>query len=322
MQLTLNTEETKTSHFAWLSHILPIVATLLAVAMLVLTPVWAMNYYHQPFAGVLLEPNNVVSKIIGKDWPASQAGAAWPDQLVKLGNQPVKNVEQVNTFLASNGNAAVPMEFLDRSGAARNVLVAPIQMPLGNFINLFIIPYLVGLVFLVIGLWAYYLRGGLRASRALLIFASAVSIVSSTFFDMNTTHHVVLLWAISLSVAASALIHLALVFPQQMSLVNRWPVTRFIAWVFCLAFAIPVISEIENSHFRAGVYRHLAVQLCLHGLCHGLVPGIPGLAYRAQRFTGGPPAKPCDHLRGNPFVRTDDDLLSPADCLQQYPAGI
>ena len=245
MQLTMNAEEIKTSHFAWLSHVPPIVATLLALAMLVLTPVWAVNYYHQPFAGVLLEPNNVVSKIIGKDWPASQAGAAWPDQLVKLGNLPVKNVQQVNTFLATNGNVAVSLEFVERSGVAHDVLVTPIQMPLGNFISLFIIPYLVGLVFLVIGLWAYFLRGGLRASRALLVFASAVSIITSTFFDMNTTHHVVLLWAVSLSVAASALIHLALVFPQQMGMVNRWPVTRFIAWVFCLALAIPVISEIE-----------------------------------------------------------------------------
>jgi PAS domain S-box-containing protein len=244
MQLQKNAVETKPSRFAWLSHVPPVIAALIALAMLVLTPVWALGYYRQPFAGVLLEPNNIVSKIIGKDWPASRAGAVWPEQLVKLGNLPVRTVQQVNAFLANSGTAPVSMEFLQRSGTLRSILVTPIQMPLGDLISLFIIPYLVGLVFLAIGLWAYFLRGGLRASRALLIFASAVSITTSTFFDMNTTHHVVLLWAVSLSVAASACVHLALVFPQQVSLVNRWPVTRFIAWVFCLGFAIPVISEI------------------------------------------------------------------------------
>ena len=235
---------TNPSHFAWLSHVPPLLATLLALAMLVLTPVWAVGYYHQPFAGVLLEPNNIVSKIIGKNWPASQAGAVWPEQLVKLGDTPVKSVQQVNAYLAKNGDAALWMEFVQRTGTARDVLVTPAQLPLADFISLFVIPYLVGLVFLAIGLWAYFLRGELRASRALLIFASAVSITTSTFFDMNTTHHVLLLWAVSLSVAATALIHLALVFPQQMRLVNRWPATRFIAWIFCLGFAIPVISEI------------------------------------------------------------------------------
>jgi PAS domain S-box-containing protein len=76
------------------------------------------------------------------------------------------------------------------------------------------------------------------------MFASAVSVTTSTFFDMNSTHHVVLLWSVSLSVAASACIHLALVFPQQLRLVNRWPATRFISWVFGLILVIPVISEI------------------------------------------------------------------------------
>jgi PAS domain S-box-containing protein len=244
MQLPNHPEQPSPSHFAWLSHVPPLVATLLALAMLVLTPFWAVGYYHQPFAGVLLEPNNIVSKITGNNWSAAQAGAAWPEQLLKLGDTPVGNVQQVNTYLAKNGTAPLWIEFVQRTGAARDVLVTPVQMPLGDFISLFIIPYLVGLVFLGIGLWAYFLRGALRASRALLVFASAVSITTSTFFDMNTTHHVVLLWAVSLSVAASACIHLALVFPQQVRLVNRWPATRFIAWVFCLLFAIPVISEI------------------------------------------------------------------------------
>ena len=145
MQLPVNAVETKPSRFAWLSHLPPVVAILLALAMLVLTPVWALDYYHQPFAGVLLEPNNIVSKIIGKDWPASRAGAVWPEQLVKLGNLPVRNVQQVNTFLAGNGNAPVSMEFVDRSGAPHDVLVTPIQMPLGNFI-LYLMIFLTSLV--------------------------------------------------------------------------------------------------------------------------------------------------------------------------------
>ncbi len=67
--------ETRPSRFAWLSHIAPLSASLLALAMLLLTPIWAVGYYHQPFVGVLLEPNNIVSKITGKNWPAAQAGA-------------------------------------------------------------------------------------------------------------------------------------------------------------------------------------------------------------------------------------------------------
>ena len=236
--------ETKPSRFDWLSHVPPIFAALLALAMLVLTPIWAVQYYHQPFMGVLLEPNNVVSKINSAGWPAHLAGVAWPEQLVKINDNPVRNVQEVNAFLSKNGSTPVWLEFMQRVGLARRILVTPIQMPGGDFISLFLIPYLVGFFFLIIGLWAYWLRGGLRASRALLIFASAVSVMASTFFDMNTTHHVVVLWAVSLSVAASATIHLALVFPQQMRLVDRWPASRFVSWIFCLVFTVPAVLQI------------------------------------------------------------------------------
>jgi PAS domain S-box-containing protein len=57
---------------------------------------------------------------------------------------------------------------------------------------------------------------------------------------------VVVLWAVSLSVAASATIHLALVFPKQLRLVDRWPAARFFPWIFCIALAVPAILEISR----------------------------------------------------------------------------
>jgi hypothetical protein len=71
----LNPLYSKLSRFHWFSHVLPIFVSLVALAMVVLTPVWAVRFYQQPFLGSLLEPNNMVSKITGKDWLASQAGA-------------------------------------------------------------------------------------------------------------------------------------------------------------------------------------------------------------------------------------------------------
>ena len=236
----------KSFRLNWFSHILPVSVALVALVMVVLTPVWAVHYYQQPFLGVLLEPNNIVSKITGKGWPASQAGAVWPDQLTAVNGAAVENVLQVNALLATNTNIPLTLKLIQPDGTYNDLTVTPVHMPVGDFISLFAIPYLVGLVFLAIGLWAYRLRGEQRSSRALLAFASAVSVTTTTFFDMNTTHHVVLLWAMSLPVAASACIHLAVVFPQQIRMLDRWPVTRFIAWALGMAFAVPAAIEIIN----------------------------------------------------------------------------
>jgi PAS domain S-box-containing protein len=238
--------KSKSSHFVWISHVPAVMTGLVAFAMLVLTPVWAYRYYRQPFLGVLLEPNNIVSKINNDGWPVHDAGVVWPEQLTAVNGVPVRNVAEVGAIVSANGDAPVSLDFILQTGPARQVVVTPVQMSLGSLVTLFIIPYLVGLVFLVIGLWVYRLRGYMSASRALLVFASSVSVATTTFFDMNTTHHVVLLWALSLSMAASALIHLAMNFPQQMHFVERHPVMRYISWVFTLAFAIPVTREIVS----------------------------------------------------------------------------
>lgn len=260
--------ESRRVRYTWYSHFAPVTVALLALAMLVLTPVWAFRYYRQPFLGVLLEPNNVVSKITGEGWPAAEAGARWPEQLVAIDGRPV---EGAGVVLQENDFEPLEATFVHpQSGAQTVVRVQPVRLPPGDFITLFVIPYLVGLVFLAIGLWAYRLRGDLRASRALLVFTGAVSITATTFFDMNTTRHAALLWALSLPVAASACIHLALVFPKQMRFVDRRPGTRFVSWALCLLFAVPAALEmlfptspLAYINTWQACYLYLAVSIAL-----------------------------------------------------------
>ena len=245
LSLRVFTVESKSSHLNWLSHILPILVMLLALAMLVLMPFAALQYYHQPFLGVLLEPNNVVSMITGKGWPMAKVGVHWPDRLVAINGTPMTDTAALNAFLRENGYTPLKADFLyDKTGTVTRVYAMPVKMPLGDFITLFAIPYLAGMVFLLIGLWAYRLRSGLRASRALLVFTSAVSMTATGFFDFSTTHYAAILWMASLPIAAGAAIHLALVFPKQVRFVDRWPAARYIAWVLSMVFFVPSVLEI------------------------------------------------------------------------------
>jgi PAS domain S-box-containing protein len=227
---------------SWLNHSVPLAAIVVAIALLVLTPFWAMEWARQPFLGVLLEPNNIVSQINEAGWPARSA--AWSDQLIALNGQPVPDVEAVNAFLTSNGFALLDATFARQTGEQYTLAITPIRFPFGSMLRSFIVPYLSGLIFLLIGLWAYRIRSDLRASRAFVTFTAAVSVLTTAFLDINTTHHAVILWALSISVGSGALAHLALVFPQQMPFVEKMPATRYIPWVFVLALAIPTVREL------------------------------------------------------------------------------
>ena len=84
--------------------------------MLVLTPFWAYRWFRQPFLGLLLEPNNIVSKINAAGWPAQSQGVKWPYQLVRINGQSVANAAQVDAALTANGFKPLEAVFLDENG--------------------------------------------------------------------------------------------------------------------------------------------------------------------------------------------------------------
>ena len=229
----------------WLNHALPLLVAGLAVLMLILTPFWAADWYRTPFLGMVLEPNNVVSQLVSPGWPARNNGVIFADRLLTLNGQPIPDASALMTFLQHNGNQPVRASFARRAGGTFELTIAPLaHPPLGNLFTLFIVPYLVSLAFIGLGLWTYTLRGDQRAGRALLAFTSALSIATSTFLDMDTTRHAVLLWALSLGVMGASLVHLSLAFPQPMSFILRRPSLRWLGWVVFILLAVPMTLAI------------------------------------------------------------------------------
>ena len=134
-----------------------------------------------------------------------------------------------------------------RAGQAEifNLTITPLaHPPLSDLFSSFIVPYLVSLAFIGIGLWTYSLRRDLRASRALLAFTAALSVGTSTFLDMDTTRHAVLLWALSLGVMGASLVHLSFVFPQPMRFVLQRPGLRWLGWILFILLAVPMTLAI------------------------------------------------------------------------------
>lgn len=246
--------KTKISLMTLIEHGIPLTIAFVAVVMLILTPFWAFQWFHQPFLGALIEPHNVVSLINGTDWPARNQGVQWSDRLMAINGQTVTDVRSMNRLLTLNGFQPLTATFLRQDGSSFTLQITPIHVHWSDLVSLFVIPYLVGLIFLGTGAWAYRIRPDLRASRAFLTFTAATSMVTVTFLDMNTTHYVVLLWSLSLPISAGALTHLSLVFPQPMPFVDRRPLSRYFPWLITLVAAVPITRDIL---FPRDVYAYI-----------------------------------------------------------------
>ncbi len=228
----------------WLHHLGPLTITLTALIMVVLAPFWAYSWVQIPFIGALLEPHNVVSALEGYNWPAKDAGVQSYDQLTTINGKSTPSAEAVRLALQENGFTPVEFGFATGQGDTYQVELTPRPFSVGELVNWFGVPYAVGLAFLGIGIWAYRMSKEQRPARAFLSFTAAFSITTVTYFDMNTTQHFVLVWALSILAAAGSLANLALVFPRPMNFVRNWPILRFIPWGIMFVLAIPVTREI------------------------------------------------------------------------------
>jgi PAS domain S-box-containing protein len=228
----------------WRSHLPPLLSGAVAVFVLIFSPLWAYQWYQMPFLGVSLEQNNVVSQINGTNWPARMQGVEFKDRLLALNDKTVPDIRDVERVLTANGYQPIQATFQKPDGQTYSISITPIRPPLADVISLFIIPYIVGLLFLIIGFWAYRIKPDLWESRALALFVSGLCVMVTTFMDISMTHHASILWSFAILQAAGGLFYLTLVFPQPVRFVRSYPRLRYLPWLFIGLFAPVMVMAI------------------------------------------------------------------------------
>ena len=199
--------------------------------MLVVTPFLAIRWYRLPFLGALFETNNVVSSINIEGWPATEQGVQYLDRLIALDGERLTSVRDFERIMAANGYKPIWASFVRPDGEPYGLEITPIHFPTADFISLFIVPYLMGLAFLGIGLWAYRMRSELWESRALLYFVSGATVLTTTLFEISTTRYTNVFWGLAVLLSAGGLMYLALVFPQPTRMVRANPRLRLLPWI-------------------------------------------------------------------------------------------
>ena len=227
-------------------QLVPLAVLLIALAALLLAPIEAIKWYRTPFVGALFEPNHIVSLIDGSHWAAKDAGVDWPDRLIAVNGVALPAAADLAPLLSAAG-PLVNLTFERRYSPAPLVVQVPVQrVSFYDFTRLFLVPYIVGLIFLGLGTWVYGARQRMRAGRGYLFFCSALAVASATFLDMNANHTLVRLWIAAVPVAGVALAHLALVFPQDVTWVRRWPSLRYLIWLPCLGAIVLAEWQLYN----------------------------------------------------------------------------
>ena len=231
----------------------------LTVGVYVIAIPLAAGWIQRPFVGAFIERALVFNDIRsqGPDkFPAFTEGVQPFDRLTALNGVPVSTDAQLNAELQHY----VPGQVIEitverRSGGQSRVPLTVQSFSFRDLLSFFIIPYLIGLVYLGIGVWVFHLRGRELAGRAFAIFCFTVALTLVGVFDFYTTHFLVPVWTVAFPAIGASAVSLGFVFPQELGLLQKRPLLRL---AICYLPLIGLAGYTLSTYWSADPWAYLA----------------------------------------------------------------
>jgi signal transduction histidine kinase len=230
--------------------LLPIFTLLIATGVALLSLSQALTWRGQPFLGALFTQTLIVDGTtpIAENWAAFEAGLARGDQIISIdgvavadaaaalgviANAQIGDVLTVG-FVRPADSAALPLASSECPSALADgsrecaVDVRLTRFPDGDFIALFVIPFLSGVVALAIGVGVLWARWRVVHTRWIALTTSLMAIFLIGLFDLNTSYLVAPIWVVASVFLGAAVLGLAIYFPMKLGIFYRRP---WLPWV-------------------------------------------------------------------------------------------
>ena len=240
---------------------------LLAIGVNVLSPVFAWQWIQTPFLGALFEHTMVVSDTYGEGWVGRQAGLHNPDVLLAVNDTPVANSQQLADVLNAFSPGDEVTLLIERADASTaEIPIALNNFPRRDYLLIFGVPYIVGLLYLLLGLFVYRVRSSERVGEVFAIFSLLFSILTGAFFDIYTTHYLTALWTAVVPLAAASLMHLALIFPIETKLIKKRPRLRFAPYIPAVLLSLNGVYWLYDQNSRTSYFIPWRLEFSFMGL--------------------------------------------------------
>jgi len=204
-------------------------------------PFVSQGWLYRPFVGTFVDHSlqvNDVEPTTMVPFTALEAGLTDQDRITAIDGQPLTTADQLYDYLSQlQVGDNVTLQVLSNEGIMRDVEVGLMQLPTGDVVSRFVMPYLTGLVYLAVGLLVYRTRRDRVSARAFLLMCASTALTVGLVFDAWTTQEFRRVWIASIPLAGAAAVELGMVFPYELRVVSRRPMVTM--WPYLVA--LPVI---------------------------------------------------------------------------------
>jgi signal transduction histidine kinase len=241
----------------------------------------AMRWQQRPFLGAFVEITRAFNDQKQDEFPAFREGVKAWDRLLALDGVPIRTDADLAAELekrAPGATVALTVQHREPPRETGEVRVTLHRFPGDDFFTYFILPYLIGFVYWLIGLWVFRQRRHEAAGRAFAVFCCAAAVTLGGFFDFYTTHALVWLWTLAVPGMGAALINLGLVFPQELGLLQKRPGLRL---ALCYLPLAALAAYTFSTYFSPDAWQYLAAWSNQNNfMALGMVFFLGALVYR------------------------------------------
>lgn len=126
-----------------------------------------------------------------------------------------------------------------------------------------ILPYIVGLLYLVLGAWTFALRRKTAIGRAFAVFGISVAIAVMTLFDTLTTQQFTVIWRIALAFCGGAATDMILNLPFGSRWLESHSGVRITAYLPSVVLSILtiIIPPVSNDFLQRIIFAYLSASL-------------------------------------------------------------
>ncbi len=240
-----------------------LLAALVAFALL---PLNAVRWKRAPFLGAFVEPTmmfNDSGPAGSVPWNAHGMGLGLGDQLLRVADEPVDGASDIRRVLLQfRPGDTVPVGVRALDGSLQTYWVPLQQFPVFDWVAYFLLPYLIGLIYLGAAVWVFLLRRGSPDGRAFTIVGVSVAVMLGALFDVYTSHAFITLWGLAVPMAGAGLFALGLYFPAGVAWARRRPWLAWVGYITALLLATHTYITLFNptrplAYVRAWQFSYL-----------------------------------------------------------------
>ncbi len=222
----------------------------LSLALSVNSLIQGFRSIGKPFPGFLLYNNLLVSQVTLPSWSQrGKSGLESYDQIIKVDGREVSSSYGVYDIVAEKPIGTPITYLISRDNNFIEATFPSMKFTISDYLQVFGIEFVTGLIFLTIGALVYLLKPNLLSSKVFLMLCSSIGIWFIEDFDYQTNYS--LIYSVNMSYLAqifspSFLIYLSLVFPNEKKLFKKYPRIILLPFLFSSLLFILQLIYLNN----------------------------------------------------------------------------